>query len=214
MIKTYIQKTNWYRVLLMVIGNIFLGMGVAIFKLSGLGNDPYSGMVMALSDCVHMAYANFLVLVNLLIFVIQILYGRNLIGWGTLVNALFQGYIVTLFYNIFTAVSVPEQMWQRVVCVLIGVIVCSFGLSLYQSSDVGVSPYDGLSLIMDQRIKKLPYFWCRMSNDIVCVVICFFAGGIIGLGTVVCAFGLGPVINFFNVKFTDRLLEKEIFQKK
>lgn len=72
MITTYIKNTNWYRVLLMFAGNVFLSMGVAIFKLSSLGNDPFNGMVMGLSDCLGMAYANFLVIINLLIFVVEI----------------------------------------------------------------------------------------------------------------------------------------------
>ena len=62
MIKEYFKKAGFGRMTVMVVGNIFLGLGVAIFKLSGLGNDPNSGMVMALSDCAGIAYANFLCL--------------------------------------------------------------------------------------------------------------------------------------------------------
>ena len=36
----WIKKINWKFVLVMIIGNIILGLGIAIFKLSGLGNDP------------------------------------------------------------------------------------------------------------------------------------------------------------------------------
>ena len=213
MITIYIKNTNWYRVLLMFAGNVFLSMGVAIFKLSSLGNDPFNGMVMGLSDCFGMAYANFLVIINLLIFAVEIIFGRHLIGWGTIVNAFINGYMATFFYNAFSAAIPATQMWQRVLCVLIGVVVCSFGLSMYQGSDVGVAPYDALSLIMNKRL-HIPYFWCRMSNDVVCALICFFSGGIIGLGTIVCAFGLGPVIHFFDDHFTNKILQKPIFAKK
>lgn len=195
MITTYIKNTNWYRVLLMFAGNVFLSMGVAIFKLSSLGNDPFNGMVMGLSDCLGMAYANFLVIINLLIFVVEIIFGRHLIGWGTIVNAFINGYMATFFYNTFSAAIPASQMWQRVLCVLIGVVVCSFGLSMYQGSDVGVAPYDALSLIMNKRL-HIPYFWCRMSND------------------VVCALGLGPVIHFFDDHFTNKILQKPIFAQK
>ena len=44
----WIRKINWKYVVVMLLGNIILGLGIAIFKLSGLGNDPFSGMVMAL----------------------------------------------------------------------------------------------------------------------------------------------------------------------
>ena len=39
-----IKKINWKFVFVMFVGNVILGLGVAIFKLSGLGNDPFTGM--------------------------------------------------------------------------------------------------------------------------------------------------------------------------
>ena len=72
--------------------------------------------------------------------------------------------------------------------------------------DEGVAPYDSLSLIMAERWPKIPYFWHRMSNDVLCALICYLAGGVVGIGTVVTAFGLGLVIHFFNRVFTGKLL--------
>ena len=85
----------------MLLGNVFAGMGIAIFKLAGLGNDPYSGMTMALSACVGMGYANFQVLFNLALFVVQLIFGRKLIGIGTVEKSCFLGFFVTYFYNFF-----------------------------------------------------------------------------------------------------------------
>ena len=73
-------------------------------------------------------------------------------------------------------------------------------------ADEGVAPYDSLSLIMTERWPKIPYFWHRMSNDVLCALICYLTGGVIGIGTLVTAFGLGPVIHFFNRHFTGKLL--------
>ncbi|MDD7740419.1 MAG: hypothetical protein SOT28_12995 [Fusicatenibacter sp.] len=204
----YLKRAGVGRILVMIAGNIFLGMGVGIFKLSGLGNDPFSGMVMALSDLAGIKYANFLILVNIVLFLIELWAGKKYIGVGTFVNALLLGYIATFFYELFGGIfGHPNQMFLRVITVCAGVIVCSFGVSMYQSSDVGVAPYDSLSLIMAERWPKISYFWHRMSNDAVCALICYFAGGIVGLGTLICAFGLGPFIHFFNHHFTFRLLK-------
>lgn len=209
MIQEYFKKTGCARIIIMLFGNIFLGMGIAFFKLSVLGNDPYSGMMMALAEYVGISYANFQILLNLVFFAVQLAFGRYLIGAGTLVNALGLGYIVTFFYYLFTVVCripQPELMWQKLLLLAVGVIIASFGLSLYQSSDAGVAPYDSLSLIMTKRWPKIPYFWCRISNDAICALVCFLAGGIVGLGTLVTVFGFGPVIHFFNVHFTNKLL--------
>ncbi len=195
------------RLIIMLIGNIFLGMGISIFKLSGLGNDPFSGMVMALADTTGIQYARFLILFNLSLFVIQLIAGRRFIGIGTIVNAVLLGYFVTFFYNIWIDLSIePQLLWQRIVTVAIGVVICSFGVSLYQTSNVGIAPYDCLSLIMRDRFPRISYFWHRMFTDALSALVCFVFGGIIGLGTLVSMFGLGPIIHFFNVHFTEKLL--------
>ena len=205
----WIKNINWKYVIVMCIGNIILGLGIAIFKFSGLGNDPFSGMVMALSDRAGIEYAVFLIMINTIVFIVEFILGRKLIGLGTFVNALLLGYVVTFFYNlIVSAAGEPGQLLQRSLIVCIGVIVTSFGVSMYQLPKQGVAPYDSMSLIMTERLKKIPYFWNRVVTDAFCALMCWLAGGIVGLGTLVSAFGLGPFVQFFDTHFTSKLLEK------
>lgn len=93
----YFKKIGARRLLIMIMGNVFLGMGISIFKLSGLGNDPFSGMVMALANILGFSYASFLLVINGGLFIFELAAGRRLIGIGTLVNAFLLGYIVTFF---------------------------------------------------------------------------------------------------------------------
>ena len=205
----WIKNINWKYVIVMCIGNIILGLGIAIFMFSGLGNDPFSGMVMALSDRAGIEYAVFLIMINTIVFIVEFILGRKLIGLGTFVNALLLGYVVTFFYNlIVSAAGEPGQLLQRILIVCIGVIVTSFGVSMYQLPKQGVAPYDSMSLIMTERLKKIPYFWNRVVTDAFCALMCWLAGGIVGLGTLVSAFGLGPFVQFFDTHFTSKLLEK------
>ena len=205
----WIKNINWKYVIVMCIGNIILGLGIAIFKFSGLGNDPFSGMVMALSDRAGIEYAVFLIMINTIVFIVEFILGRKLIGLGTFVNALLLGYVVTFFYNlIVSAAGEPGQLLQRILIVCIGVIVTSFGVSMYQLPKQGVAPYDSMSLIMTERLKKIPYFWNRVVTDAFCALMCWLAGGLVGLGTLVSAFGLGPFVQFFDTHFTSKLLEK------
>ena len=139
---------------------------------------------------------------------IQLIWGRELIGVGTIVNAFFLGYIVDFFYHVLLMIPTSfEAFWQNVIIVFVGVIICSFGLSLYQTSDVGVAPYDALSLITKKKLPGIPYFWHRMFDDALAAVISLIATGFtnIGLGSLVSAFGLGPFIHFFNSHFSEKL---------
>lgn len=191
----------------MLLGNIILGLGIAIFKFSGLGNDPFSAMMMGLADLTPISYALLTALLNTLIFLVELIFGRHYIGFGTLVNWVLLAYFVTFFYNTLTSfVAAPDQLPIQFICMILGVIVVSFGVSLYQASDSGVAPYDSVSIIMADRL-PVPYFFCRLATDIVCAGVCFLAGGLLGIGTIVCALCLGPFVHFFNQKITYRVMD-------
>lgn len=192
------EKKNLKRFCIMLIGNGFLGIGISLFKLSGLGNDPWSAMLMGVSDAIGVKYANFSVAVNIGLFILQFFLGRHLIGAGTIVNGIGLGYIVTFFYQIWLA-SLPaaEMFLLRLVYMAVGMVITGFGLFLYQDANMGVAPYDSLALIMSERWKKIPYFWNRMLTDGICTLICWISGGLIGLGTLVTVFALGPFVSMF-----------------
>ena len=57
---------------------------------------------------------------------------------------------------------------------------------------------------MSKRL-PIPYFWCRIMTDSLCAIIAWLLGGIIGLGTLVCALGLGPFIAFFSKTIAEPL---------
>ncbi|MBO5496909.1 MAG: hypothetical protein J5967_05845 [Oscillospiraceae bacterium] len=176
-----------------------MALGIAIFKFAVLGNDPYTGMNMALAELFSIPFPTLQLGVNLLFFLLQFLLARELIGFGTLFNALFIGSMVDFFYRVMVgALGLPTSFPVQLLVMLIGMLICSFGLSLYQCSDLGVSPYDAASLILDKKLARIPYFWCRIFTDGICALICYLAGGIIGVGTLVTAFGFGPVIAIFN----------------
>ena len=195
----YLKKVGRKRILASLAGNILVGLGIAIFKFAALGNDPYTGMNMALAETLGIPFPTLQLGVNLLFFLLQFVFARQLIGFGTLFNALFIGSLVDFFYRVMAGtIGGPGTFPVQLLVMLIGMVICSFGLSLYQCSDLGVSPYDAASLILDKKLARIPYFWCRIFTDGVCALICFAAGGIVGVGTLVTAFGFGPFIAAFN----------------
>ena len=198
-LKTYFQNAGRKRIAMSLAGNLLVGIGVAIFKFSALGNDPFNGMNMALAELFQVPYPTLQIMVNILFFAIQLLAARELIGFGTVINIFLIGYIVNFTYGLLVrSLGSPGSFAIQLLAMVTGMLICSLGLSLYQCSEMGTVPYDALALILDRKLKKLPYFWCRILCDGSCALVCFLAGGIVGLGTLVSAFGFGPVIAFFN----------------
>ena len=201
--KTFTLK----RIIWMLVGNIGIGLGVTIFYFSGLGNDPFSGMNMILSERIGLSYGNFLLIVNTCLFLLELLFGKQYIQIGTLVNWIGIGYVVDVFRYLFTNyIPEPKNLFLSVLIMLSGVLVMSFSISVYQTADMGLAPFDSLAFLIRNHT-PIPYFWARISVDALCAFICFFAGGFVGLGTFVCAFGLGPFIAFFNRHFSNKVLK-------
>lgn len=212
--RDYMGRCSTRRILVMLPGIVLSGLGIATFRLAALGTDPYNGMNLALADCFHIAYPTVQIMMNAVFFVIQLLWGRSLLGIGTIVNFFGLAYVVSFFYSIYTRfLPQPDHLILRVLILLIGLAICSLGLSMYQQADLGVAPYDAFPLILTKKIKNSPFFVWRVAADASCALICFLAGGIgagvLGFGTVVVAFGFGPVIQFFDRSVTAYLLKDD-----
>lgn len=201
------QKISLRRILGMIAGVVIIGVGIAVFKFSHLGNDSISALNLRIAELSGLPFSIENVLMNLCLFVPQLIWGRRYIGLGTIINSFCIGFIVTFTGDVMAAVfgsagTLPVQLFW----VAVGVLVVAFGCSLYQTADLGVAPYDALSLMMADRL-PVPYFGCRVFTDALCAVITFALGGLIGLGTLICAFGLGPFVQFFTKHFSEKVLQ-------
>lgn len=188
-----------------------MGLGVCLFKLSLMGNDPSSAFVMAVADKIHIDFSIVLLVFNLLCFVFEFIFGRknHLIGIGTFVNWFFVGIIASLFVRLITHFFGAEYtLVARILIMISGVLVLSFSASLYQTANLGIAPYDALSIMMDKHL-PIPYFWCRIITDAVCALLAYLLGGIVGVGTLICALGLGPFISMFNKLVSEKLCDME-----
>ena len=88
-------------------------------------------------------------------------------------------------------------------------LILSLSSALYFTADLGVSTYDAVALVWSERQTRIPFQVCRIITDSVCVIagaaLCLLAGmgarqilGSVGIGTVITAFCMGPLIAFFN----------------
>ena len=200
------EKPSTRRIIGMVVGIVIIGLGIALFKQSHMGNDSISALNMRVSELLGVSLGLENVCINILFFLLEIAFGRKYIGLGTFVNGIFMGYIVTAFYDPIAAAFGPaESLPMQLVWLVIAVPVTALGVSLYQTADLGIAPYDYLSLGL-RDYTPFPYFGCRVFTDAVCALLCWLLGGLVGLGTLVCAFCLGPFVQFFNGLISERLL--------
>ena len=203
------KENRGRRITGMVAGNVILALGIAVFRFSLTGNDAYTAMNIAISNKIGWQLGNWQLLVNLVLLAVEFLAGKQYIGWGTLVNGGLLGYMVTFFYNMLTAAfSLPQTFSVKIVIMLAAVVVTCYGSSLYQASNEGIAPYDYAAIGLRDHL-HLPYFGCRVFTDAMCALVAWLSGGLIGIGTLVCTFLLGPLVSLFTRLVNAKLLGVE-----
>lgn len=194
-----VKRYTARRLIAVFLGNILIGIGVAIFRMTLLGNDPSTAFVLSVAAKAGMALAPMLWICGAAWFVLELIWGRKFIGLGTFVNWFLLGVVADgVTWELNHLFTVPEAFLPRFLIMLLTLPVVSLGVSLYQSSELGASPYDSLALILDDRFPKIPYFWCRIAVDGTSTLLAWLLGGVVGWGTLACALGLGPFVHFFN----------------
>ena len=210
----FIKTMTMRRVIAVVLGNIVLGIGAAGLRFSLLGNEPYTAMNMAISDGLHMSLGTYQLILNLFLLIIQLIWGRAYIGFGSIINLCFLGYIIEAAGYVMSLILPSAQGYtflQKILFMIVSLLILTFGISMYQTANLGVAPYDYLALGMTDHLPT-PYFLNRVITDAISVltIVAVVLGGLItwneshlGIGTVVGAFFLGPLINFYS-KFNEK----------
>lgn len=101
----------------------------------------------------------------------------------------------TTKYHIFF--QNPQNLGIRILFLVIAILGICLGCSIYMTPELGSAPYDALG-VQIHEISKVPFKLCRITTDLICVIIAIIFGANIGIGTVITAFGTGPFVQFFN----------------
>lgn len=134
----------------------------------------------------------------------------NYIGIGIIVNMVLVGYISDFFMLIFNSLlELSLSLTIRIILLVIGLVMSSLGVAMYMHSNMGVAPYDAIPAIIEIKTnKKIPFNKGRIFIDFLAIFIGFLFGATVGIGTVVTACFMGPLIQYFKDFFEMRYLLK------
>ena len=206
------------RILMSLCGVIICAVSVGIFKIAALGVDPFQSLMSGLDKLIPISFGTLYVIVNLLLLTFSLVVDRHNIGIATFINLFLLGYITEFTYEFLQTVIVNPSVTVRLLCLLIGIVIICFGSALYMTADLGVSTYDAVAIVLSGKWNLAKFQYCRIGTDLVCVVtgvvLFLIAGGtfgqiptIAGIGTIITAFFMGPLIELFNVKVARPMLK-------
>ncbi len=208
-------KAYLMRGLAVVIGIFMVGTAVGLFKIAAVGADPFTAMNTGISSFIGMQFGTLQLIVNACILFFIFIFKRQFIGFGTIFNMVFVGYTADFLMWILEKWQITFETWPvRIMMLAAAVFLICIGDALYISADMGMSPYDAAGYIVELLTKgNVQFRTARIVLDLICVAVGFAAGlqtdiqwKIIGMGTLILAFGTGPLIQFFRIHWSDKLL--------
>lgn len=207
------------RIFMSLFGVIICAISVGIFKIAALGVDPFQSLMAGLDKLIPISFGTLYVIINLLLLTFSLVVDRHNIGIATFINLFLLGYITEFTYSFLQTVIVNPSMIVRLLCLMTAIAIICFGSAFYMTADLGVSTYDAVAIVLSGKWKIAKFRFCRITTDLICVVIgiiIFLLGGgtmeeipaIVGIGTIITAFFMGPLIELFNDKIARPFLNK------
>lgn len=176
----------------LLFGLSLYGFTMAMMVESTLGLDPWDVFHEGLAQQLPLTFGQVVILVGAVVLLLWIPL-RQMPGVGTIFNVIVIGLAADAGIAV---ISQPDDPWMRGLLLVGGVVGNGLAGAIYIGAHLGPGPRDGLWLGLVRITGRSVRFW-RTVIEVGVLVVGFFLGGTVGIGTVLYALTIGPIVQFF-----------------
>lgn len=170
------------------------GFGVYLTIQANIGAGPWDVLNLGLSRTLGILYGSASIAVSLTILAIDILL-KEPIGIAMFIDAVVVGKAVD-FFNWIDAVPAQGSLLTGIPVMLIGLFILAYTQYTYMIASLGCGPRDTLLVGLAKRAGRLPIGAVSIALLSTATLIGWLLGGPVGVGTIICAFCTGPIMQF------------------
>jgi uncharacterized membrane protein YczE len=170
-------------------GLTLFGLGEGLLIVSFAGASPWSVLAQGISLNVDLSIGTITFLISICVLFLWIFLDQKP-GIGTVLNALIISVMIDLCIKF---VPTPSDFIYQLILAMCSVVLVGLGAGIYLVANLGPGPRDGL-MIGFQKKTNLPIALVRAFLEITVVTIGWYLGGVVGVGTLLFAFGIGPCV--------------------
>jgi uncharacterized membrane protein YczE len=180
-------------------GLVLYGVSMALQIRAGLGLDPWDVFHQGVSDKTGLTFGTVVIITGALVLLAWVPL-RQMPGLGTVSNVFVIGFAVDA-----ALAAIPDATWlpAQLTMLASGVVLNALAGAAYIGAGLGPGPRDGLMTGL-VRITGRSVGVIRTSIEVSVLAVGFLLGGTVGLGTVVYALSIGPLLQLLLPAFTIR----------
>jgi uncharacterized protein len=177
----------------LILGLLLFALGIVLILESKLGLSPWDVLNQGISKHTPLSFG----MANVAVAVVVLFFGWSLggrPGIGTFANALLVGSFIQglTALNAVTGLA-HDGLAVRIPLLVLGIVLIGPGSALYIGADFGAGPRDTLMLVGAHRTGRRVGL-VRGVLEICALAIGIVLGGKFGVGTVLFALGIGPIV--------------------
>ena len=183
-----------FNMLLAAVSLFVNGFGVYLTIQANIGAGPWDVLNLGFSKTFGILYGTASIAVSITILTIDILL-KEPIGIAMFIDAVVVGKAVD-FFNWIHAVPTCKSLAAGIPVMLAGLVILAYTQYTYMIASLGCGPRDTLLVALAKRFKKLPIGLVSITLLSLATFIGWLLGGPVGIGTIICAFGTGPIMQW------------------
>jgi uncharacterized membrane protein YczE len=177
----------------LLVGLFLFGVGIVLIYESKLGLSPWDVLNQGLAKHTFLTFGTANIVVAVVVLCVAWSLGGKP-GIGTVANAVLVGTFIQLLTSIDSVVDLSnEGLGTRIPLLLGGILLIGPATALYIGANLGAGPRDTLMLVGARRT-RFRVGIVRGTLELTALVIGIILGGTFGVGTVLFAFGIGPIV--------------------
>ena len=192
-------KPNKKTLVYLILGLTLFAIGETLLITANQGVSPWTVLAQGISFQTNLSIGVTTFIVSLIVLILWYPLKQKP-GLGTLLNIVIISIIIDLSAPIL---PYPKSFLFQIIQSIIAVFIVGLGSGFYLTANLGPGPRDGLMTGL-QNLTNQPIALIRTILEVSAVGLGFYLGGIVGIGTILFAFGIGPTVSigiFIVMKF-------------
>jgi uncharacterized membrane protein YczE len=192
-------KPNLKTLIYLVLGLSLFAIGETLLITANQGVSPWTVLAQGISFQTNLSIGITTFIVSLVVLILWYPLKQKP-GLGTILNIV----LISIIIDLSTPVlPYPKSFLFQIIQSIVAVFLVGLGSGFYLTANLGPGPRDGLMTGL-QNLTNQPIALIRTIIEVSAVGIGFYLGGIVGIGTLLFAFGIGPMVSlgiFIVMKF-------------
>ena len=202
------MKQFFNRLLRLILGLLLYALGIVVTINAHIGYAPWDVLNVGFAKTTGMTIGVASIVIGIIITIAAVLLGETL-GLGTILNMVLIGVFLDVILGL-NIIPIADSFLFGILMMIVGLFIISLATYFYISSAFGAGPRDSFMVAVTRKT-GLPIGVCRGAIELLAVLVGWWLGGMVGIGTIISAFATGFCIQltFSLLKFDATAVEHE-----